>query len=157
MITHRNRSTPSGNGTHISTNTEAVRDDASRTREWPMRTNVIAFGERPIESQRRFQSQRRGQLSGDAWGSSRPLLGDQRSESNRVRLSASKGTRETQPSMAITRIGRRSLTVESSPMRRLGVGSLIVVGGRESRPHGEGVKDDSCWMTEGFNNRKGFR
>jgi hypothetical protein len=155
MTTQRKRPTPSGNQGPLPANTEAVRVD-TRIREWPRRTNAIVFSERPSESLRRFRSRRSGQLSAGVWGSSGTLLGDEGSKSNRERSSASKGTRETQPSMAITRIGRRE-TVESSPMRRLGVGTSIVVGGRESRPHGEGKKEDSCWATKAFSNRKGFR
>ena len=156
MTTHRNRSTPSGKRVPTPANMEAVREFLTRNREWPKRTNVFIVGERPGESPRRFQGRRNGQLSAGAWGSSRLLLGDERSESNRKRSSASKGTRETQPSMAITRIGRLA-TVESSPMRRLGVGASIVVRGRESRPHGEGRQDVSCWATERFSNREGSR
>lgn len=155
MTTHRKRPTPSGNQGPLPANTEAVRTH-TRTRERPRRTNALVFSERSSELLRRFRSRRSGQLSAGVWGSSGTLLGDEGSKSNRERSSASKGTRETQPSMAITRIDRRE-TVESSPMRRLGVGTSIVVGGRESRPHGEGKKEDSCWTTEAFGNRKGFR
>jgi hypothetical protein len=156
MTTHRNRSTPSGKWAPIPANMEAVREFPTRNREWPKRTNALVVGERPGESLRRFQGQRSGQVSVDVWGSSRKLLGDQRSESNRKRLSASKGTREAQPSMAITRIGRLA-TAESSPMRRLGGGASVVVRGRESRPHGEGRQDVSFWTAEAFGNREGSR
>ena len=156
MTTHRNRSTPSGKRAPIPANMEAFREYLTRNREWPKRTNALVVGGRPGESLRRFQGRRNSQLAAGVWGSSRKLLGNKRSESNRKRLSASKGTREAQPSMAITRIDRLA-AVESSPMRRLGVGASIVVRGRESRPHGEGRQDVSFWTTEGFSNREGSR
>jgi len=84
------------------------------------------------------------------------LLGNQRSESNRKRLSASKGTREAQPSRVVTRISRRE-TDESSPMRRLGGGAFVVVGGREGRPQGEGRQNKSFWAAKVFSNREGSR
>ena len=33
-------------------------------------------------------------------------------------------------------------------MRQPSGGAPVVVGGRESRPHGEGVQDDLCWDNE---------
>jgi hypothetical protein len=147
---------PSGKRTPIPVNTEAVREYLPRTRGWLRRMNALVVGEHPGESLRRFRGSRSGQVSAGVWGSSRSLLGTQGSESNRKRLSASKGTREAQPSMATTRIGRLT-TVESSPMRRLGVGASIVVRGRESRPHGEGRQDVSFWTVEAFANREGSR
>ena len=156
MTTHRNRSTPSGKRAPIPANMEAVREFPTRNREWPKRMNALVVGERPGESLRRFRGQRSGQVSANVWGSSRKLLGDQRSESNRKRLSASKGTRETQPNRAITRIGRLT-TAKSSPMKRLGGGASVVVRGRESRPHGEGRQDVSFWAAKMFTNREGSR
>jgi hypothetical protein len=156
MTTKRNRSMPSGKWAPIPDNTEAVREYAARNRGWSKRMNAIVVGGHPSESLRRFQSQRNNQLSVGVWRSSGKLLGIERSESNRKRSSVSKGTRETQPSRAITRIDRRQ-KVESSPMRRLSGGAFVVVGGRESRPHGEGRQDVSFWTTEGFNNREGSR
>ena len=153
----RNRPVPSGKWTPIPANTEAVRERTpARTREWPKRTNVIVVGERPSESLRRIRGRRSGQLSVGVWGNSRLLMGIERSESNRKRLSASKGTREAQPSMAVAWIGRVRVA-ESLPMRRLGGGASVVVRGRESRPHGEGRQNVSFWMTEGFSNREGSR
>ena len=84
------------------------------------------------------------------------LLGDERSESNQNCLSADKGTGEAQPSMVVTRIGRRE-AVESSPMRRLGGGASVVVRGREGRPHGEERQNVSFWTPEVFTNREGSR
>jgi hypothetical protein len=156
MTTHRNRSTPSGKRAPTPANTEAVRVIPTRNREWPKRMNAISVGEHPGESHQRLQGRRSGQVSADVWGSSRALLGIERSESNRKRLSASKGTRETQPNMAITRIGRLP-TAESSPIKRLGGGASVVVRGRESRPHGEGRQDVSFWAAEMFTNREGSR
>jgi len=156
MTTHRNRSTPSGKRAPTPANTEAVRVIPARTREWPKRMGAISEGEHPSESHQRLQGWRSGQVSADVWGSSRALLGNERSGSNRKRLSASKGTRETQPGMAITRTGRRAMA-ESSPMSRLGGGASVVVGGRESRPHGEGRQDVSFWAAKMFTNREGSR
>jgi hypothetical protein len=156
MTTYRNRSTPSGKRAPTPANTEAVRAIPARIREWPKRMDAISVGEHPGESHQRLQGRRSGQVSADVWGSSRALLGNERSESNRKRLSASKGTRETQPGMAITRIGRLT-TAESSPMSRLGGGASVVVRGRESRPHGEGRQDVSFWTAEMFTNREGSR
>ena len=154
--TNRNRSTPSGKRAPTPANTEAVRVTPARIREWPKRTDAICVGEHPGESHQRLQGRRSGQLSADVWGSSRALLGNERSGSNRKRLSASKGTRETQPNRAITRIGRLT-TAKSSPMKRLGGGASVVVRGRESRPHGEGRQDVSFWAAKMFTNREGSR
>lgn len=148
---------PSGKWTPIPANTEAVRETTRpRTREWPKRASVIVVGACPGESLRRFRGRRSGQLSVGAWGNSRLLMGIERSESNRKRLSVIKGTREAQPSMAVAWIGRTN-AAESLPMRRLGGGAPVVVRGRESRPHGEGVQNVSFWTTEGFSNREGSR
>lgn len=147
---------PSGKWAPIPANTEAARKFPLRDREWPRRANAIVVGVRPGESRQRFQSQRNSQLSAGVWGNSRLLMGNERSESNRKRSSAIKGTREAQPSMAVAWIGRIN-AVESLPMRRLGGGAPVVVRGRESRPHGEGVQDVSFWTAEGFDNREGSR
>lgn len=155
-LLQRNRPMPSGKWALTPANTEAARDYPIRDREWPKRTSVIVVGARPGESLRRFRGRRSGQVSVGAWGSSGELLGSERSESNRKRSSASKGTREAQPSMAVARIGR-ACAAESLPMRRLGGGASVVVRGRENRPHGEGRQDVSFWTTEGFNNREGSR
>jgi hypothetical protein len=152
----RNRPIPSGKWVPIPANTGAAREYAARDREWPKRASVIVVGACPGESLRRFRGRRSGQLSAGAWGSSGELLGSERSESNRKRLSASKGTREAQPSMAVARIGRRQ-AVESLPMRRLGGGASVVVRGRECRPHGEGTQDVSFWAAKAFMNREGSR
>ena len=156
MTTNRNRPMPSGKRTPISANTEAVREYATRNRKWPKRMNAVVVGEHPGESFRRLRGRRNGQLSADAWGNCGQQTGIERSESKRKRLSVSKGTREAQPSRVIARIDLH-LAVESSPMRRLGGGASVVVRGRESRPHGEGRQDVSCWTMEGFCNREGSR
>jgi len=150
----RNRPMPSGKWAPVPANTEAAREFPARDRGWPKRASVIVVGARPGESLRRFQGRRSGQVSAGAWGSSGMLLGSERSESTRKRSSASKGTREAPPSMAVARIGRPRVA-ESLPMRRLGGGASVVVRGRESRPHGEGRQDVSFWTAEGFNNREG--
>ena len=49
-------------------------------------------------------------------------------------LSVNKGTREARLSMVVSK---------HLPMRQPSGGAPVVVGGRESRPHGEGVQDDS--------------
>jgi hypothetical protein len=153
----RNRPVPSGKWTPIPANNEAVRETTpARTREWPKRASAIVVGASSGESLRRFRSRRSSQPSAGAWGNSRLLMGIERSESNRKRLSATKGTREAQPSMAVAWIGR-ACVAESLPMRRLGGGAPVVVRGRESRPHGEGVQNVSFWMTEAFGNREGSR
>lgn len=156
MTTNRNRLIPSGKWTPIPANTEAVREDRARNREWPERMIAVTVGEHPGKSLRRFRGRRDSQLPADAWGNCRSQIGIPKSESNRERLSVSKGTRETQPSRVIAWMGRRT-TVESSPMRRLGGGASVVVRERESRSHGEGRQDVSCWTTEGFANREGSR
>jgi hypothetical protein len=147
---------PSGKWAPTPANTEAVREYLTRNREWPERMNAIVVGGHPGDSPRRIGSQWNSQLPTDAQGSCGQQLGIERSESNRKRSSVSKGTWEAQPSKVIARIDRRR-TVESSPMRRLSGGASVVVGGRESRPQGEGRQDVSCWMTEGFANREGSR
>jgi len=156
MATYRNRPMPSGKWAPTPANTEAVREHPVRNREWLERMNAIVVGGHPGDSLRRIGSRWNSQLPTDAQGSCGQQLGIERSESNRKRSSVSKGTWEAQPSRVITRIDRR-MTVESSPMRRLSGGVSVVVGGRKSRPHGEGRQDVSCWTTEGFNNREGSR
>ena len=147
---------PSGKWTPIPANIEAVREYPARNREWPKRMDAVVVGGHPGESLRRFRGRRSGQISADAWGNCGQQMGIERLESNRKCSSVCKGTREAQPSRVIARIDRPR-TVESSPMRRLGGGASVVVRERESRSHGEGRQDVSCWMTEGFDNREGSR
>ena len=147
---------PSGKWAPTPVNTEAVREYPARNREWLERMDAIVVGGHPGQALRRFGSRRQSQLPAGARGNCGSQMGIVRSESNRKRSSVSKGTWEAQPSRVTTRIDRRR-TVESSPMRRLSGGASVVVGGRESRPQGEGRQDVSCWTTEGFNNREGSR
>jgi hypothetical protein len=147
---------PSGKWALTPANTEAVREYAARNREWPERMDAIVVGGHPGEAFRRLGSRRHSQWPAGAWGNCGSQMGIERSESNRKRLSVSKGTWEAQPSKVLTWISR-PWTVESPPMRRLSGGASVVVGGRESRPQGEGGQDVSCWTTEGFHNREGSR
>ena len=156
MTTRRNRPIPLGKRVPIPVNTEAVREYPARNREWLIRVNAIVVGEHLSELRKQLGGRWNSQLSVGVWESSRLLLGIVGSESNRKRLSASKGTREAQPSRVVTRISRRE-TVESSPMRRLGGGASVVVRGREGRPHGEGRQNVSFWAAEVFGNREGSR
>ena len=64
-----------------------------------------------------------------------------------MRSSANKGTREARLSMAVTQLGRSLDRPKHLPMRQPGGGAPVVVGGRESRSHGEGVQDDS-WVDD---------
>lgn len=151
----RNRPIPLGKRVPTPANTEAVREYHNRNREWPKQVNAFVVGEHPAASS--GSSERRGgQLLACVWESNSVLLGSERSESNRERLSVSKGTREAQPSEVVTRIGRTD-AAESLPMSRLGGGAPVVVRRRESRLHGEGVQDVSFWKTEGLINREGSR
>jgi len=147
---------PSGKWAPTPANTEAVREYAARNREWPERMDAIVVGGHPGEAFRRLGSRRHSQLPAGARGNCGSQMGSERSESNRKRSSVSKGTWEAQPSRVIARINRL-WTAESSPTRRLSDGASVVVGGRESRPQGQGRQDVSCWTTEGFNNREGSR
>lgn len=147
---------PSGKWALTPANNETVREYPARNREWLKRMDAVVVGGHPGESFRRFRSRRDSQLPVGAWGNCGSQLGIERSESNRKRLSVNKGTREAQSSRVVARIDRRQ-TVESPPMRRLGGGASVVVRGRESRPHGEGRQNVSCWMTEGFNFREASR
>lgn len=156
MTTNRNQLVPSGKRTPIPANTEAVREYPARNREWPERMIAVVVGEHPSESLWRFRGRWNSQLSADAWGNCGQQMGNEQLESNRKRLSVCKGTRETQPSRVIARIDRLA-TVESSPMRRLSGGASVVVRERESRSHGEGRQDVSCWTAEAFVNREGSR
>ena len=186
MTTNRNQPVPSGKWTLTPANIEAVREYAPRNREWPEQMNVFVVGGHLGESRERFQSQRRSQLAVGARGNCGSQMGIERLESKRKRLSVCKGTREAQSrkcllcqreianvqktdtatngaqcwqtSLAgvIARITSKHAG-QSSPMRRLSGGVSVVVRGRESRLHGEGRQDDSCWMTEGFTNREGSR
>jgi hypothetical protein len=84
------------------------------------------------------------QLPHDVQGSSRPLTGTPKElESKWKRSSANKGTREARLSMVVTKRGRSSDRPKHLPMRQPSGGAPVVVGGRESRPHGEGVQDGS--------------
>ena len=60
-----------------------------------------------------------------------------------MRLSVNKGTREARLSMVVTPLGRSSDRPKHLPMRQPSGGAPVVVGGRESRSHGEGVQDGS--------------
>jgi hypothetical protein len=60
-----------------------------------------------------------------------------------MRMSANKGTREARLSMVVAQLGRSSDRPKHLPMRQPSGGAPIVVRGRENRPHGEGVQDDS--------------
>lgn len=64
-------------------------------------------------------------------------------ESKRMRLSVNKGTKEARLRMVVAQLGRSKDRLKHLPMRQPGGGALVVVGGRESRPHGEGVQNDS--------------
>lgn len=156
MTTNRNRLIPSGKWTPIPANIEAVQEYPAWNRGWPERMNAFVVGEHPSESLRRFRGQWNSQLSTGAWGNCGQQLGNEKSESNRKRLSVIKGTREAEPSRVIARISRH-MAAQSSPMRRLSGGASVVVRGRESRLHGEGRQNVSCWMTEGFVNREASR
>ena len=79
----------------------------------------------------------------DVEGSSRPLLGMQEPESKRKRLSVNMETREARLSRAVAQLGRFTDRLKHLPMRQPSGGVPVVVGGRESRSHGEGVQDDS--------------
>jgi len=147
MITNRNRLIPSGKWTPIPVNVEAVQEYPAWNREWPERTNAFIVGEHPSESFWRFRGQWNGQLSTGARGNCRQQLGNEKSESNRKRLSVIKGTREAEPSRVIARISW-CRPAQSSPMRRLSGGAFVVVRGREGRLHGEGRQNVSCWNAE---------
>ena len=155
MVTFRKRRTPSGNCALIPVNTEAVRGwkpgirgDSKRRHALSSsvqpKRSLIAAVARAISYRAMFRR------------SSGPLLGVRTSKPKRGRLSANKGTREAHPSRVIA---QRSLADgrQSSPMRRMGGGVAVVVGGWESQPHGEGRQDVSCWMAEEFANREGSR
>jgi len=91
-----------------------------------------------------WSDSRISQLIRDVEGSSRPLLGIAKEpESKRRRWSVNMGTREARLSMVVTMLGQSSDRPKPLPMRQPSGGAPVVVGGRESRPHGEGVQDDS--------------
>jgi hypothetical protein len=147
---------PSGKWAPTPANTEAVREYPARNRGWPERMDAVVVGGHPGDSLRRIGSRWHSQLPTGARGNCRLQMGIARSESNRKRSSVSKGTWEAQPRRVFAPIG--SLRgAESAPRRRLSGGASVVVGGRESRPQGEGRQDVSCWRTEGFTNREGSR
>lgn len=106
-------------------NTEVVREHRARTREWPRQMDAITVGGHLRKSQD-FQGRQSGQLSAGVWGSSRTLLGDDRSESKQRRLSVSKGTGEARSSMVVAQIGCSKIA-ESAPMRRPSGGAPVVV------------------------------
>ena len=147
MTTNRNQPMPSGKRVPNPANTGAFRE-ITRNRDWPKRIEAICVGGHPSEPYR-FIGRRSDQLFADVWGSSRMLSGIQRVESNRKRLSANKGTGEARPSKVVAWIDCPD-TVEFLPMRRSSGGALVVVRGRESRPHGEGAQDVLFWITERF-------
>jgi hypothetical protein len=121
-----------------------------QNRERSRRPDATAVGERTSITTL-YEIRRRSQLLGDAWRSSRVLLGVQkRLESKRNRQSANKGTRETRLSMVFTQPGRNKNSAMAAPMRRSGGGVPVVVRGWESHPQGKGVQNVSFWMTERF-------
>jgi len=61
-----------------------------------------------------------------------------------MRMSVIKGTREARLSRVVTPLGRFTDRPKHLPMRQPSGGAPVVVRGRESRPHGEGVQDDLC-------------
>lgn len=146
---------PSGKWAPTPVNTEAVREYPARNREWLRRMFAIVVGELPGDSRQRVGSRRNSQLPAGAWGNCGSQIGNERLESNR-KPCVSKGTWETQSRRAIARIENRKV-LESSPMRQLSGGASVVVRRRESRRHGEGRQDVSCWITEGFLIREGSR
>jgi hypothetical protein len=109
--------------------------------EWPGRPQAL----HPCRWSSVFiPDSRANQVPRDVQGSSSPLLGiKQESESKRKRLSASKGTREARLSRIVATLGRSSDRLKHLPMRQPSGGAPVVVRGRESRPHGEGVQDGS--------------
>ena len=60
-----------------------------------------------------------------------------------MRMSVKMGTKEARLSMVVAQLGRSSDRPKRLPMRQPSGGAPVVVGGRESRLHGEGVQDDS--------------
>ena len=74
-----------------------------------------------------------------------------------MRMSVNMGTKEARLSMVVTPLGRSSDRPKHLPMRQPSGGAPVVVGGRESRPHGEGVQDNLCWRTEVLANSGGFQ
>ena len=105
----------------------------------------VLNGRKPCTEASRSIDSRANQIPRDVWGSSRSLLGTiEKSESKRMRSSANKGTREARLSKVVAQLGRSSDRPKHLPMRQSSGGAPVVVGGRESRPHGEGVQDDSC-------------
>ena len=60
-----------------------------------------------------------------------------------MRLSVNRGTREARLSRVVTQLARSTDRTKRLPMRQPSGGAPVVVGGRESRPHGEGVQDGS--------------
>jgi hypothetical protein len=151
----RNRPIPLGKWVPIPANTETAPEYPAGDRGWAKQADAIVVGGGPVTITV-GPDRRGGQLLAVAWQSSRLLLGSARSESNRKRSSVIQGTREALPCRAVARIGRLR-TVESRLMKRQGGGAPVVVRGRESRPHGEGVQDVSCWADETFGNREGSR
>ena len=152
----RNRPIPLGKWAPIPANTETAPEYPAGARGWPAQTKSIVVALCPEALHRKGPDRRGGQLLVDAQESSRLLLGSERSESNRKRSSVIQGTRETLSCRAVARIDHLRM-VESRLMKRQGGGAPVVVRGRESRPHGEGVQDVSFWTTEALGNREGSR
>jgi len=105
-----------------------------RTVHWPM----VPYNESLSEL-------RVNQLPRDVWGSSGPLLGALQSWSlNGDVLCINRGAREARLSRVVAQRGHLRIGRSNLPTRQSSGGVLVVVGGRESRPHGEGVQDDLC-------------
>ena len=128
----------------------------TRNRRWLGRLEALVAGNQPRWP--RMTMRFAGTTSDPAMprGSSRPLFGVRTSRPKRGRLCVNKGTREARPSRVIAQSGWRK-PPQVSPMRRTSGGAAVVVGGRESRPQGEGRQDVSFWTTEGFANWEGSR
>jgi hypothetical protein len=70
---------------------------------------------------------RANQVPRVVWRSSRPLLGIQKSESKRMRLSANKGTREARLSRVVAQLSRLKDRLKHLPMRQPSGGAPVVV------------------------------
>jgi hypothetical protein len=146
---------PLGKRAPVPVNMEAARKYPIRDREWLKRVDALIVGGNSNDYLHRSRSAAQPIIR-RCLREQQSAVGHTQSESNRKRLSASKGTREAQPSRAVARIGRLR-AAESLPMRRLGGGASVVVRGRESRPHGKGRQDVSFRASERFSNREGSR
>ena len=107
---------------------------------------------RPLRSESRVS-----QLPRDVEGSSGPLLGMQKLESKRMRMSVNMGTKEARLSMVVTPLGRSSDRPKHLPTRQPSGGAPVVVGDVNDVHMAKGCRMIRAGRPKGSLNREASR